>query len=185
VWASTDGNDFTQIGIIEGQLNEIPGEAGHLYDAFFDFNGLFTSDVNFIRVFREVTVPQSGMFFDSFSSAYVDFPSDCNEVGEFGWSLEGDINEDCYVDLKDFAELAKQWNKCNDPNDPNHPGYDESLFADPCSIPSSCHGVYQAGMCMDSDLNHDCKIDLIDLQMYADHFMYCNNPEDSNCVQTW
>lgn len=182
VWAGTDGNNFTQIGTIEGQLNEVPGEPGYLCDAFFDFNGVFTGDVNFIRVFREATEPQSGMFFDSFSAACVDIPNDCNEVGMFGWSLDGDIDQNCYVDLADFALLANKWLKCNDPNSTD---FDESLFENPNSIPSSCHGVWQTGMCLTSDINHDCKVDLLDLQVFTEAYLSCNNPDDPNCTATW
>jgi hypothetical protein len=81
IWASVDGNDFTQIGTIEGHLDEIPGIGGELYDAYFDFNGLFTGDVNFVKVSREVAQPKSGFFIDSFSTAYIDLPSNCNDVG--------------------------------------------------------------------------------------------------------
>lgn len=182
VWASTDGNDFLQIGVIEGQLNQIPGIGGYLYDAFFDFDGRFAGDVHFVRVFREVTQPQSGMFFDSFSAAYIDEPDNCNEVGLLGWSLAGDIAQDCYVDLKDFALLANQWQKCNDPNDS---GLDTSLFDNPNSIPSSCHGVWQAGMCLDSDINHDCRVDLLDLQALVENYLNCNNPNDPDCEPIW
>jgi len=182
VWASTDGNDFLQIGAIEGQLNQIPGIGGYLYDAFFDFDGRFADDVNFIRVFREVTKPQSGMFFDSFSSAYVDRPENCNEVGLFGWSSAGDIVQDCYVDLKDFALLAGQWQQCNDPNAPD---FDESLFEDPDSIPSSCHGVWQAGMCLPSDLNHDCRVNLLDLVILANEWLEFSDPGNLDCEPTW
>ncbi|MCD4831841.1 MAG: hypothetical protein K8R02_08590 [Anaerohalosphaeraceae bacterium] len=182
VWASTDGNDFVQIGTITGQLGGIPGSDGMLYDAFFDFNGIFADDVNFIRVFREVTEAQSGMFFDSFSAAYIDEPNDCNEVGLFGWALAGDIDQNCYVNLEDFATLAEQWQKCNDPNASD---FDESLFEDPNSIPSTCHGVWQAGMAMTADLNHDCRVDYLDLSILAENYLNCNNPDDSNCTTTW
>ena len=37
-------------------------------------------------------------------------------LGE-GKSLVGDINEDCYVDLKDFALVAGAWAQCMDPED--------------------------------------------------------------------
>jgi hypothetical protein len=182
VWASTDGNDFIQIGTIEGQLNEVPGEPGYLYDAFFDFNGAFSDNVSFVRVFREITEPQSGMFFDSFSTAYVDIPDYCNEVGMFGWSLDSDINQNCYINLTDFTLLASQWLKCNDPNATD---FDESLFEDTNSIPSSCHGIWQAGMGLSSDINHDCRVDITDLQLFSEAYLKCNNPQDSNCTPTW
>ncbi len=182
IWASTDGNTFLQIGTLAGQLNQIPGRGGYLYDAFFDFNSLFSADINYIRVFRTVTAAQSGMFFDSFSSAYVDSPTDCNEVGLFGWSLSGDINQNCYINLTDMAMLFSQWQQCNDPNSPD---FDASLFADPNSIPSTCHGVWQANMGLASDLNHDCRVDYLDLSIFADKYLNCNNPSDPNCNQNW
>jgi hypothetical protein len=182
VWASIDGNDFTQIGTIRGQLNEIPGLPGELYDAVFDLSGLFTDDVHFIRVFREVAEPKSGMFFDSFSSAYIDVPSDCNEVVEFGWTLAGDINQDCCVNHKDLETIESQWQMCNDPNDPD---FDESLFDDPNSIPSSCHGVWQAGLGLAGDINHDCRVDSLDLAVFVEEFLACTDPNDADCIVTW
>jgi hypothetical protein len=182
VWASADGENFIQIGNVEGQFNEIPGESGCLYDAFFDFDGAFPDDVNFIKVHREVAGSQSGMFFDSFSSAYIEFPLLRSEVGLFGWALAGDTDKDGYVNFKDFTFIANQWQKCYDPNVAD---FDISLFADANSIPSSCHGVWQSGMGLDADLNYDCKIDILDLQAFAENFLQCNNPEDSNCIANW
>ena len=28
-----------------------------------------------------------------------------------------DFNQDCYVDIEDFAQFAQDWLKCNDPTD--------------------------------------------------------------------
>ncbi|MFA5293171.1 MAG: hypothetical protein WC496_09080 [Phycisphaerae bacterium] len=182
VWASSDGETFVQIGTIEGRLNEIPGESGWLYDAYFDFAGSFADDVHFIRVFREVTSQQSGMLFDSFSTAYIELPIVSNEVGLFGWALAGDTNKDGYVNFEDFAVIANYWQKCNDPNEPD---FDVSLFADVDSVPSSCHGVWQAGMGMDADINKDCRVNLPDVQVFSEKYLECNNPEDSNCIANW
>ncbi len=33
--------------------------------------------------------------------------------------LPGDANEDCYVDLADFAVFTEDWLRCTDPEDPN------------------------------------------------------------------
>ena len=38
------------------------------------------------------------------------------ECGALGY-LDGDVNEDCYVDFEDFAELALRWLQCNNPTD--------------------------------------------------------------------
>ena len=102
--------------------------------------------------------------------------------GLFGWALAGDINKNCYVNLEDFAMLANQWQKCNDPNAAD---FNESLFDDPNSIPSTCHGVWQAGMGLAADLNHDCRVDYSDLSAFAEDYLNCNNPDDSNCTPTW
>ncbi len=182
VWASTDGRSFTQIGVIEGQLNGLPGTPGRFYDASFDLDGRFAEPVHFIRVCREVTQPQSGMFFDSFRTAYVDLPEIGEPVARYGWSLKADVNQDGYVNLNDLAGISAQWKRCNDPN---HPLADLWLFEDPNSIPSSCHGVHQAGMGMDGDLNRDCRVDLADLQVFTEFYLLCNDPDDPACLPNW
>jgi hypothetical protein len=88
------------------------------------------------------------VFFDSFSSAYISYPVNAEEVDLFGWSLPGDIHKDSYVNLKDFYVLASQWQKCNDPEADD---FDHNLFADPCSIPSNCQGVRQAGLVLEAE----------------------------------
>ena len=37
------------------------------------------------------------------------------QCGQLSEKIRGDINNDCYVDLQDFAEFAKTWLLCNDP----------------------------------------------------------------------
>lgn len=182
VWASTDGFTYTEIGTIEGDLNSVPGMGGFLYDAFFDLNGLFADDIHFVRVVREVTAAQSGMFFDSFSSAYIHTPSSPSEVSQYGWNLVGDIDASSYVNSLDFASLAGQWQVCNDPNDPE---LDSSLFPDPNSIPSSCHGIFQAGLGLEADINQDCVVNMNDLYLLLRQYLECNNPEDESCVKNW
>lgn len=43
----------------------------------------------------------------------------CADVIAAGLGLFGDANEDCHVDLADFAEFAANWLLCNDPLDDN------------------------------------------------------------------
>jgi hypothetical protein len=45
------------------------------------------------------------------------YPS-CAEAIANGEHLKGDLNGDCFVDFKDFAELAAQWLSCNEPGNP-------------------------------------------------------------------
>lgn len=42
-------------------------------------------------------------------------PATCQEVINAGLGYSGDINEDCTIDILDFAEMASQWLLCNDP----------------------------------------------------------------------
>jgi hypothetical protein len=39
-------------------------------------------------------------------------PADCLEVWQKGFGLLGDINKDCHVDFKDFAEMCQNWMNC-------------------------------------------------------------------------
>ncbi len=50
-------------------------------------------------------------------------PENCDEAQLIGYSLDGDCNKDCRVDLDDFAILAGNWLNCIEPDDPNctHP----------------------------------------------------------------
>ncbi len=45
-------------------------------------------------------------------------PSTCQDVIDAGFTLAGDLTEDCQVDLFDFAAMASQWLWCNDPTLP-------------------------------------------------------------------
>ncbi|MFZ2149466.1 MAG: hypothetical protein WAV28_19825 [Sedimentisphaerales bacterium] len=185
VWASPDGNDindFVKIGEVIGYYDEIPGTPGKLYDAYFDFNGVFLSDVHYLRVYREAIGADTGMFFDSFASAIVMDPNSCEEVALFGWSIESDINLDCCVNFSDYAILVSQWHKCNDPNNPDcdHTGF--PLANQPLSC---CYGVWQSGFGMEADLNHDCYVDIMDLAKFASDWLRYNNPNEPGCEVSW
>ncbi|MBN2513024.1 MAG: LamG domain-containing protein [Sedimentisphaerales bacterium] len=45
--------------------------------------------------------------------------ADCAQVKADGLLMASDINEDCRVNLDDFALIALDWLKCNDPQDPD------------------------------------------------------------------
>jgi len=44
-------------------------------------------------------------------------PRTCEQVLEMGYSLEGDLNRDCRVDIDDLAIIMNHWLACNDPLD--------------------------------------------------------------------
>jgi hypothetical protein len=185
VWASAesiDVNDFVKIGEVVGHYDEIPGIPGGLYDAFFDFNGIFLADVRYVRVYREAAGSDTGMFFDSFASAKIVEPNSCEEAELYGWSISSDINSDCFVNFSDYAILIGQWHKCNDPNNSD---CDYSGFPNPNQYPSSCHGVWQSGFGIEADLNRDCYVDIIDLVKFAGDWLRCNDPNDLSCKANW
>lgn len=67
VWVSEDNSIWTSIGTIAGTPSQIPGTPGYLYDAAFDFSGLFSGDAYYVKVHRDIAGAQTGMFFDSFA----------------------------------------------------------------------------------------------------------------------
>ena len=69
VYVSEDNSVWTNIGTISGTPGQVPGSPGYLYDAAFDFSGLFSGDAYYVKVHRDIAGPQTGMFFDSFASA--------------------------------------------------------------------------------------------------------------------
>ena len=46
-------------------------------------------------------------------------PCNCEQVLEMGFSLAGDLNNDCRVDFIDFAVFAPHWLACIDPENPD------------------------------------------------------------------
>ena len=68
IWVSEDNTNWTSIGSIVGAMAQVPGTPGCLYDAAFDFAGLFSGSASYIMVHRETIGNGSGMFFDSFAS---------------------------------------------------------------------------------------------------------------------
>jgi hypothetical protein len=44
-------------------------------------------------------------------------PRSCEQVLQMGYSLEGDLNADCQVDIDDLAIIMNHWLECNDPQD--------------------------------------------------------------------
>ena len=68
VYVSQDNTNWTSVGSIEGAMGQIPGTPGQLYDAAFDFAGLFSGDAYYVKVHRETIGSGTGMFFDSFAS---------------------------------------------------------------------------------------------------------------------
>lgn len=46
-------------------------------------------------------------------------PTDCEQVWASGFGMTGDANQDCYVGVADFAEIATSWQTCAAPDNPD------------------------------------------------------------------
>lgn len=68
VYVSEDNSNWTLLGTVAGGNGQVPGKPGFLYDAAFDFSGIFSGDVSFVKVSRINAGEKTGMFFDSFAS---------------------------------------------------------------------------------------------------------------------
>lgn len=44
-------------------------------------------------------------------------PNNCGDPGTV--YLPEDLNQDCYIDFRDFAYFAGRWLQCTEPNNPN------------------------------------------------------------------
>ncbi|TCM76571.1 VPLPA-CTERM sorting domain-containing protein [Rhodovulum steppense] len=70
VLASSDGENYTKIGVLGPQPGSVPGQP-HSHDfryESFDFADLFADPVYFVKVQRTANGQQTGMFFDAFGS---------------------------------------------------------------------------------------------------------------------
>jgi hypothetical protein len=45
--------------------------------------------------------------------------------------------------------------------------------------------MWQSGFGIDSDLNRDCYVDLLDLAVLGDEWLNCNDPQDGRCQRNW
>jgi hypothetical protein len=43
-------------------------------------------------------------------------PQNCSQLWSRGQGMSADRNEDCFLNIDDFASFAKDWRKCNDPS---------------------------------------------------------------------
>jgi hypothetical protein len=83
----------------------------------------------------------------------------CGEVQAAGLRLESDLNGNCYVDYEDLETIAYYWldTECGDYN--------------------NCEGADFEPI--------DGVVDLYDFSDFAAQWMWCNNPQDADCVSNW
>ena len=104
---SSDGTNYTAMG-----TNSNPNyTTGHLYVGLRAWRDSNYESWNWLPNPQTIQWQSLNIISDAQES--------CATVIDAGLGLDSDFNEDCYVNLKDFAYFAKDWARCMDPNDPN------------------------------------------------------------------
>jgi O-glycosyl hydrolase len=85
--------------------------------------------------------------------------SNCANVLATGYGLTSDIYPDCYVNYKDLKIITDYW-----------------LNTD-CTEQGNCEGADFEPI--------DGYVDLADFSRFAEQWMWCNDPEDSDCIANW
>ncbi len=83
-------------------------------------------------------------------------PTFCGDTGTV--YLQGDINDNCYIDLVDFSIMSSEW------------------LVNPCTGPLWCNGA---------DIDHANGVNLDDLMYIVTEWLACTDPTDSNCDIYW
>jgi hypothetical protein len=82
----------------------------------------------------------------------------CQQVQNFGYRLDADLDGDCLIDLSDLGLLVEQW-----------------LSTSPQAVPPN----------YSPDLVVDDHIDFADFAVMAEQWLICNDPENSGCIANW
>ena len=85
--------------------------------------------------------------------------SDCDAVQDANYGLLSDLNGDCYVDSNDLKIISYYWLNTG------------------CAVLNDCDGADFAPT--------DGDVDFFDFARFAPQWLWCNNPEDSNCTPNW
>ncbi len=113
-------SNYLEIGLLEGAV---------LYSGTYEVTVLTASTID-ISGLQGIDCSEGCMTVNSYRvddngdgtyslivSFEIDVPVDCADVYARGFGYATDINEDCSVDLNDFALMAAEWLFCNDPLD--------------------------------------------------------------------
>ena len=75
-----------------------------------------------------------------------------------GGILPGDVNQNCYVTMTDFSLLQVQWQQHS------------------CGESLSCHGA---------DIDGNGQVELLDLELLVNTWLWCNDPDNVDCDIYW
>lgn len=83
-----------------------------------------------IQITNDAHAVYSGVNFVEIETAVTPVPTNCTEVWAGAYGIEADFDNDCDVDLADFALFQSSWLRCNDPTGTNC----EEPWGDPNSL---------------------------------------------------
>jgi glucuronoarabinoxylan endo-1,4-beta-xylanase len=83
---------------------------------------------------------------------------DCDTILDAGYGLTSDIYPDCYVNHIDLAIITDNWLRTD------------------CTEPDNCEGA---------DFELDGDVDFVDFSNFAIQWLWCNDPEDLECIENW
>jgi len=110
-------------------------------------------------------------------------PSQCGDRGTV--YLPGDINQDCYVGIDDFAIIGINWLLRGMENQyPREGDYENN----PENMITYCELAPEfnlEGRMIQWDPDGDCEIGLGDLKIFTENWMTCSDPANSNCDAYW
>ncbi len=84
---------------------------------------------------------------------------DCNAVQTAGYGLTSDLSGDCYVNYADLKIITDYWLNIE------------------CDLYDDCGGA-------DFEPT-DGVVNLLDLSVFAEQWMWCNDPEGAGCIENW
>jgi hypothetical protein len=107
-WTGVEGGHGTIMSIyVNGELVAQNTGYAQLYNSTISYVGRL-----------QYNVPCANMIVDEIRiSDIVRTSFGAPECGSWGY-LAGDVNKDCYVNFKDFAQMAEDWLLCTHPSDP-------------------------------------------------------------------
>jgi hypothetical protein len=83
----------------------------------------------------------------------------CADYLNAGYGLASDLHPDCYVNYEDLKVITDNW------------------LNSECDLLNDCDGA-------DFEPS-DGTVNLLDLSRFAEQWLWCNDPDNTNCTATW
>ena len=127
---AVDVDDIAYIAYNNVSAGDLMLATGDLGVGAFNLETVVSNSVDGLNVQRylDVALQSNGLPVISFfpvnvpsmrlAKATSDIGLSCEDIINMGQGIKGDLNEDCYVNMVDFAMMATNWLTCNNPMDP-------------------------------------------------------------------